>query len=155
MLCIAVRGKRPSWPAREGGRHWQTGSAGGNAEDFLGRRSTHPAGADLLPRLVALVGPLVCMLVVSAAVTAPAGAADRTGGGNASLADQLTTGLKVKAPTEVAFCEKVAELVQRGNLPEKYVDSAYTYAINRGRKYPFPAFERIIRLQASKLGVSL
>ena len=71
------------------------------------------------------------------------------------LAEQLKTGLRVKAPGDVAFCEQVAELVQRGNLPEKYVDSAYTYAINRGRKYPFPAFERIIRLQASKLGVSL
>lgn len=72
-----------------------------------------------------------------------------------SLAEQLKTGLKVKAPGDVAFCEKVAELVQRGKLPEKYVDSAYAYAINRGKKYPFPAFERIIRLQASKLGVSL
>lgn len=71
------------------------------------------------------------------------------------LAEQLKTGLRVKAPGDVAFCEQVAELVQRGKLPEKYVDSAYAYAINRGRKYPFPAFERIIRLQASKLGVSL
>jgi hypothetical protein len=71
------------------------------------------------------------------------------------LADQLTTGLKVKAPGDVAFCEKVADLVQQGRLPEKYVDSAYTYAINRGKKYPFPAFEQIIRLQASKLGVTL
>lgn len=90
-----------------------------------------------------------CLLVACLAA-APALAADLS-----TLADQLTTGLKVKAPADVAFCEKLADLVERGKFPEKYVDSAYTYAINRGKKYPFPAFERIIRLQASKLGVSL
>lgn len=92
----------------------------------------------------------VSLVVVCIAWMATAMAVEVSG-----LAEQLKTGLKVKAPGDVAFCEQVAELVQRGKLPEKYVDSAFTYAINRGRKYPFPAFERIIRLQASKLGVSL
>ena len=75
--------------------------------------------------------------------------------GLAGLADQLTNGLRVKAPGEISFCEKLADLVQRGEFPKKYVDSAFVYAINRGKEYPFPAFEYIIRLQASKLGVSL
>ena len=90
-------------------------------------------------------------LVVACIVwTASALAAEVTG-----LAEQLKSGLRVKAPADVAFCELVADLVQRGRLPKKHVDAAYTYAINRGRKHPFPAFERIIRLQASKLGVPL
>ena len=98
---------------------------------------------------------LLCLSVLVASVSLADSASAQGSSGVASLADQLTTGLRVKAPADVAFCEKVADLVERGRLPEKYVDSAYTYAINRGRKYPFPAFERIIRLQASKLVVTL
>lgn len=76
-------------------------------------------------------------------------------GGVASLADRLKTGLRVKAPRDVAFVETVAERVQEGRLPEKLVDSTYLWAVRRGKKYPFPAFEHVIRLQAGKLGVPL
>ena len=76
-------------------------------------------------------------------------------GGVASLADRLKTGLRVKAPRDVAFVDLVAERVQEGRLPEKLVDSTYLWAVRRGRKYPFPAFEHVIRLQADRLGVSL
>ena len=98
---------------------------------------------------------ILCLLVFVASSRASVSHAEPAPSGVASLADQLTTGLRAQAPAEVAFCEKVADLVERGRLPEKYVDSAYSYAINRGRKYPFPAFERIIRLQSSRLGVTL
>jgi hypothetical protein len=80
-------------------------------------------------------------------------AADR--GDMASLADRLKNGLRVKAPRDVRFIEAVADRVREGRLPEKLVDSTYLWAIRRGRKYPFPAFEHVIRLQADKLGVSL
>jgi len=76
-------------------------------------------------------------------------------GGVASLADRLKTGLRVKAPRDVAFVETVAERVREGRLPEKLVDSTYLWAVRRGKKYPFPAFEHVIRLQADKLGVPL
>ena len=76
-------------------------------------------------------------------------------GGVASLADRLKTGLRVKAPRDVAFVDMIVERVQEGRLPEKLVDSTYLWAVRRGKKYPFPAFEHVIRLQADKLGVPL
>jgi len=89
------------------------------------------------------------------AFTAPAHAAERAPGSIADLAERLTTGLRVKAPADVAFCERVAQAVREGRLPEQIVDSTYTWAIARGKKYPFPAFEHVITLQAAKLGVAL
>jgi hypothetical protein len=77
------------------------------------------------------------------------------GGGVAALSERLKTGLRVKAPRDVAFVETVAERVREGRLPEKLVDSTYLWALRRGKKYPFPAFEHVIRLQADKLGVPL
>jgi hypothetical protein len=88
-------------------------------------------------------------------VTPLADAAERAAGSIADLADRLTTGLRVKAPADVAFCERVAQAVRDGRLPEQVVDSTYSWAIARGKKYPFPAFEHVITLQAAKLGVAL
>ena len=76
-------------------------------------------------------------------------------GAVASLEERLTAGLKVRAPADVAFCERVAALVRAGELPVQLVDSTYLWAVRRGRKYPFPAFERALRLKAEKLGVTL
>jgi hypothetical protein len=45
--------------------------------------------------------------------------------------------------------------VREGRLPAKLVDSSYIWAIQRGKKYPFPAFEHVIRLQAERLNVPL
>ena len=82
-------------------------------------------------------------------------AADPATGSVADLAARLTTGLRVKAPDDVAFCERVAGLVRDGRLPVEVVDATYTYAIGRGKKYPFPAFQHVMRLKATKLGVPL
>jgi hypothetical protein len=49
----------------------------------------------------------------------------------------------------------VARLVREGRLPGKLVDSTYLWAVQRGRKYPFPAFSYVIRAQADRLGVDL
>jgi hypothetical protein len=95
------------------------------------------------------------MLVVIAATGVSARAADRPGGSIADLADRLATGLRVKAPADVAFCEQVAVLVREGRLPVAVVDSTYSWAIARGKKYPFPAFQHVIRIKAAKLGVPL
>ena len=72
-----------------------------------------------------------------------------------TLAEQLKTGLRVKAPRDVAFCDEVARLVRVGRLPADLVDATYVWAIRRGRKYPFPAFESVLRLKADRLGVPL
>lgn len=100
-------------------------------------------------------------IVLAALVLTPAGGQPRADspvvdrGDVASLADRLKTGLRVKAPRDVAFVDMIAERVREGRLPEKLVDSTYLWAIRRGKKYPFPAFEHVIRLQADKLGVPL
>jgi hypothetical protein len=93
------------------------------------------------------------LLVLALSVPAPAG--ERAPGSITDLADRLATGLRVKAPADVAFCEQVAERVQEGKLPAEVVDATYTWAIGRGKKYPFPAFQHVIRLKAAKLGVPL
>ncbi|MFM8986754.1 MAG: hypothetical protein ACKONH_12000 [Planctomycetia bacterium] len=73
----------------------------------------------------------------------------------ASLEERLTAGLKARTPAEVAFCARVAELVRTGRLPAQVVDSTYLWAVRRGRKHPFPAFQYALRAKAEKLGVTL
>ena len=72
-----------------------------------------------------------------------------------SLEDQLKTGLKARRPEETEFIEEVARLVNTGRLPRKLVDSTFMWALRRRTNYPFPAFERALRLQADQLGVDL
>lgn len=71
------------------------------------------------------------------------------------LAERLKTGLLVKDPRDVAFCEAVARSVNEGRMPAKVVDSTYLWAVQRGRRYPFPAFKEALRIKAAKLGVTL
>ena len=72
-----------------------------------------------------------------------------------SLEDQLKTGLRARRPDETEFIAEVARLVDSGRLPRKLVDSTFIWAVRRGKRYPFPAFEQAIRLQAEQLGVGL
>ena len=102
--------------------------------------------------------PAAIALAVALATSSPGArprAADLAPGTVADLAARLTTGLRVKAPDDVAFCERVAGLVREGRLPVEVVDATYTYAIGRGKKYPFPAFQHVLRIKATKLGVPL
>ncbi|MEI6241061.1 MAG: hypothetical protein WCR51_11765 [Planctomycetia bacterium] len=71
------------------------------------------------------------------------------------LEDRLKTGLKARRPEENAFIEDVARLVRAGELPVKLVDSTYLWALQRQQKYPYPLFERALRIQASRIGVEL
>jgi hypothetical protein len=71
------------------------------------------------------------------------------------LAERLKAGQRVQVPRDTAFCDLVAQLVHEGRLPGKVVDSTYLWAVSRGRKYPFPAFEQALRIKAAKLNVAL
>ena len=93
-------------------------------------------------------------LALTATLPAPRAAVAGTAGVE-TLADQLKTGLRVSAPRDVAFCDEVARLVRVGSLPAQVVDATYVWAIRRGRKYPFPAFEAALRLKAERLGIRL
>lgn len=96
---------------------------------------------------------LALALATSSAVHATEPATAR--GAIASLEERLKAGLRVQAPADVAFCDRVIERVRSGDLPAQLVDSTYLWAVRRGRKYPFPAFQYALRLKAEKLGVSL
>ena len=76
-------------------------------------------------------------------------------GAIASLEERLKAGLKVRAPADVAFCDRVTEAVRRGEIPSQVVDSTYLWAIRRRQTYPFPAFQRALRLQADRLGITI
>ncbi len=95
---------------------------------------------------------LVLGILLPAAVAPPTCVA---GDPMRTLAEQLKTGLRVQAPRDVAFCDEVARLVRVGRLPGDVVDGTYTWAIRRGKKYPFPAFAAALRLKADRLGVRL
>ncbi len=99
---------------------------------------------------------LLCLLVSLAAAALPAHAEDLPPAGRvADLEDRLKAGLRAQLPAEEDFIEKVVMLVRTGKLPGKLVDSTYIWAIERRKEYPFPAFEKALRLQAEKLGVRL
>jgi hypothetical protein len=100
-----------------------------------------------------LLAPLSVVAHVGRAVAAEAEAGND--GGEVSLLDRLKTGLRVKAPSDVRFVEMVAQRVREGRLPAKVVDSTYLWSVSRGKKYPFPAFQHVIRLHAERLNVSL
>ena len=98
-----------------------------------------------------LTAALLCLSLPAAACAAePAKVGTVLG-----LEDRLKTGLRARRPEEFAFIDEVARLVRTGDLPVKLVDSTYLWALDRQRKYPFPVFERALRIQADRLGVGL
>jgi len=98
---------------------------------------------------------LAVLLLGLAPVAASRAAEPTTPGTVTSLADRLKTGLKARRPEEKEFLDQVAHLVRTGALPAKLVDSTYLWAIQRQQKYPYPLFERALRMQADRLGVEL
>ena len=99
---------------------------------------------------------LLLALALSAQLGTWARGEESVGGAEViSLEDQLKTGLKARRPEETEFIEEVARLVNTGKLPRKLVDSTFMWALRRRSNYPFPAFERALRLQADQLGVDL
>lgn len=98
---------------------------------------------------------IAVLLLGFAPLATPRAAEPTTVGKVTSLADRLKTGLKARRPEETEFIDEVAHLVRTGKLPAKLVDSTYLWAIQRQRKYPYPLFERALRIQADRLGVGL
>ncbi len=99
---------------------------------------------------------LLCLFFALAAAPLASRADDLPPAGRtAGLEDRLKAGLRAQLPAEEDFIEKVVMLVRTGKLPGKLVDSTYIWAIERRKEYPFPAFEKALRLQAQKIGVRL
>jgi hypothetical protein len=100
---------------------------------------------------------LPLLLGLALALPAPARATDpaTARGAIASLEERLKAGLKVQAPADVAFCDRVIDAVRAGKFPGQVVDSTYLWAVRRGKKYPFPAFRVAILAKAERLGIRL
>ena len=73
----------------------------------------------------------------------------------ADLKDQLEKGLKARLPMDFAFISKVVMLVENDKLPLKTVKAVFQWARDKGAKnnYPFPYFQRALKIRAKKLGI--
>ena len=72
----------------------------------------------------------------------------------ADLQEQLETGLRARRPEEFAFLARVVQFVEQGQLPLKLVKETFLWARERDR-YPYPYFERAIKIRAARIGVQL
>ncbi len=73
----------------------------------------------------------------------------------APLRDQLVNGLKATRPEEKVFIDHVVIFVDAKKLELSTVNAAFKWARKRKPIYPFPYFERAIRILAAREGVQL
>ncbi len=73
----------------------------------------------------------------------------------ASLEDQLIYRLRATDEQQRAYIRRVTALVRSGELESRLVVAIYRYSLQRYPQYPFPYFERAMRYEAGKRGVSL
>ncbi|TWU41550.1 hypothetical protein Q31b_29990 [Novipirellula aureliae] len=73
----------------------------------------------------------------------------------ASLEDQLINRLHAVTEQQQAYIRFVVRQVKEGKLEIKLVVAMERYAIRRRPDFPLPFFERAMRLQAARVGVSL
>jgi len=71
-----------------------------------------------------------------------------------TLKDQLEKGLQARRPQEFAFIAHVVSRVEEGSLPRSLVDSTFLWARSK-RPYPFPYFERGLKVRAKKAGINI
>jgi hypothetical protein len=72
-----------------------------------------------------------------------------------SLQDQLNARLKATTDERKNFIRFVVEQVNLKKLDIKLVVAVERYAIRRNPQFPFPFFERAMRIEAAKRGVTL
>ncbi|MEZ6094930.1 MAG: hypothetical protein R3C03_11980 [Pirellulaceae bacterium] len=70
---------------------------------------------------------------------------------------RLNAILKTRRDEEKQFVAAVLLLVKNGDLEEKLIETSYKWVMNKrpDTKYPFVYFERVLRLQAQKEGLSI
>ncbi len=100
------------------------------------------------PATLLSLAMLFCTLVV---ITPP----DASGVDVADLKDQLKNGLRVRRAGDLAFIDKVVELVEAGRLPVSLVKGTFQWARIKTIRYPFPYFAKALRIRAGKLGIKL
>lgn len=113
-----------------------------------------------MSRRIRKVGGLAVLALALLATTSTGRllAAERGGGSYgaevAGLKDQLDAGLKARQPEEFAFIAKVCTMVDRKQLPFDMVKGTFMWA-RKKLPYPYPYFERGLRLRAAQQGIKL
>ena len=72
-----------------------------------------------------------------------------------SLEDQLVNRLRATSVEQRAYLKFLVQQVRDGRLDIKMVVAVERYALRRRQDYPFPFFERAMKVQAQKQGVVL
>lgn len=73
----------------------------------------------------------------------------------ASLQEQLVNRLRAFDEEKREYIEMVVKKVREGELETRLVQAVHIYAIRRNPHFPFPFFERALRVEAAKRGVAL
>ena len=69
--------------------------------------------------------------------------------------EQLINGLRATRPEQQQFLQTVNNLVNQRTLDLRLVNAIYLWARRRQPLYPFPYFERGLRIEAAKRRVAL
>jgi hypothetical protein len=104
--------------------------------------------------LVTLLMQAVTSQVANAQITEPrklSASSDRY----ANLEEQLVNRLRAFDQEKRAYIKMVVNKVSDGKLDVKLVLAIQRYAIRRNAEFPFPFFERALRYEAGKRGISL
>jgi hypothetical protein len=109
-------------------------------------------------RVNPIVGLLIAFAVSSenvsfAQITQPV--TPRGGNQAASLNDILVNNLKATTPDQQAFLLRVVEETDNKHLEQGLALAVMRYAQRKHSAYPFPYFERAIRVEAAKRRVAL
>ncbi|MDA0659049.1 MAG: hypothetical protein O2931_13775 [Planctomycetota bacterium] len=73
----------------------------------------------------------------------------------ANLKDQLEKGLKARRPEEFAYIGYIHSLVESGDLPVKLVLETFHWSRRQDPHFPFPYFQRAIRVRAARAGITI
>lgn len=102
-----------------------------------------------------LIGVLAAFGPAGTVVRAGTAAAAETPGADvAGLQEQLEGGLRARLPPEFAFIKRVVTAVETGRLPIALVKSTFAWARRKKQPYPFPYFERALKLRAAEQGLT-
>lgn len=66
---------------------------------------------------------------------------------------QLKGKLRPRTPQDFAFIDRVALMVERGQLPLRTVRATFNWARRKHLRYRFPHFKRALQIEAAKLGI--
>lgn len=72
-----------------------------------------------------------------------------------TLQDQLVNGLRATRVEQQAFLKNIVQLHDQKTLDSRLINAVYRWSVRRQPQYPFPYFERAIRIESMKRGVYL